>query len=61
MSLVFVECPNTFRIDDDNINRLPINSFPNYGFPPTPQSLCAGIDCRPNPESIATIEQQSIE
>lgn len=61
MSLIFIKCPDPFRINNNNIDTFAIGSFTWDSFAPAPEPLGAGIDSGANTEPITSIKYHTIE
>lgn len=61
MGLVFIEGTNSLSVDHDDVYLLSISGCAFDGGPPAPQSFGAGIDSGPHAETVAAVEQYSVE
>ena len=61
VSRILVQSSNSLSIYHYDVDSFSICRIPFQGSPPTPQSLSAGIDSRADPESVAPVEEDSVE
>lgn len=61
MSLVFVKGSDSFCINHNNIDLLPVRCLSLDGCPPAPEALCARVDSGAHSKTAASAKQHLVE
>lgn len=58
---IFVHSPDSFSVNDDDVDRLTISGLPLERSAPDPQPFGAGVDGGAHSEAIGSVQEHSIE